>query len=94
MWPKLPYREVLNHLLAAIAAVFSAGSFFVFRPGLARVVAVVVAISFGSYVVQPFVTVHSHQLAALCVARSLGFCTPLLLVRAYFVDLKAGRVAR
>src|SRR6266853_1363472 len=73
MWPKLPwYREVLYHLLATVAAVFSAGSFFVFRPGLARVVAVVIAIAFGSYVVQSFVIVHSHQLAALCVARIVG----------------------
>jgi hypothetical protein len=95
VWPKLPwYREVLYHLLAAVAAIFSAVSFFVFRPGLPRFVAVVVAISFGSYVVQPFVDIHSHQLTALCIARILGLCTLLLLVRTYLVDLKAGRVAR
>jgi hypothetical protein len=91
VWPKLPsHREVLYHLLAAVAAVFSAGSFFVFRPGLARVVAVVVAISFGSYVVQPFAILHSHQVAALCVARIFGFCTLLLLVRAILCRPQGG----
>lgn len=95
VWPKLPwYREVLYHLLAAVAAVFSIVSFFIFRPGLPRIVALVVAISFGSYVLQPFATFHSHQLTALCVARILGFCTLLLLLRTYFVELRTGRVAR
>jgi hypothetical protein len=93
VWPKLPwYREVLYHLLAAVAAVFSAVNFFVFRLGLPRFVAVVVAVSFGSYVVQSFANFHSLQLTALCVVRILGFCTLLLLVRTYREDLRAGTV--
>jgi len=93
VWPKLSlHREVLYHLLATVAAVFSAGSFFVFRPGLPKFVTVVLAISFGSYVVQPFVPIHGNQQqTVLCVARILGFCTLLLLVCRYFLDLKAGR---
>ncbi len=95
VWLKLPwYREVLYHLLAAVVAIFFAVSFFVFRPGMPRFVAVVVAISYVSYVVQPFADVHSHQLTTLCLARLLGFCTLLLLVRAYLVDIKAARVGR
>lgn len=95
VWPKLPwYREVFYHLLAAIAAIFLGVSFFTFRPGLPRFVAVVVAMSYGSYVVQPFADIHSHQLIVLCLARLLGFCTLLLLVRTYLVDMKAGRVVR
>jgi hypothetical protein len=95
MWPKLPwYREALYYSLSTVAAVFWAVNFFVFRSGLPRVVAIIVAISFGSYLVQPFADIHSHQLTALCLARILGFCTPLLLMRTYVVDLKAGRVAR
>jgi hypothetical protein len=95
VWPKLPwYREVLYDLLAAIASVFSASSVFIFHPGLPRFVAAVVAISFGSYVVQPFVIVHHSQLTAICAARVLGFCTLLLLAWVYFANLKAGRVER
>jgi hypothetical protein len=94
-WPKLSwYREVLYHLLAAVAALFFGVSFFFFRPGLPRFVAVVVAISFASYVVQPFAAIPSQPLTALCVARIVGFCTLLMLLRVYFVDLRAGRVAR
>lgn len=95
VWLKLPwYREVSYHLLAAVAAIFAAASFFVFRPGSPRFVAVIVGISFSSYVVQPFVKIRSHQLSVLCLARTLGLCTLLLLVLTYIVDLKAGRVAR
>jgi hypothetical protein len=94
VWPQLPwYREVLYHLLAAVAAIFWVVSFFVFRPGSPRFVAVVAVISFGTYVLQPFADIHSHQLTALCLARTLGFCTLILPVRTYLVDLKAGRVA-
>ena len=95
VWPTLPwYREVLYHLLAAIAAIFFAVSFFVFRPGLPKFVAVIVAMSFSSYVIQPFTYVHSHQLTALCVARLLGLCTLLLLMQTYVADIKSGRVVR
>ena len=95
VWPRLPwYREVLYHMLAAVAAIFSAVSFFVFRPGLPRFAAVVVAMSYGSYVVQPLADIHTHQLTVLCLARLLGLCSLLLLVRTYLVDIKAGRVAR
>jgi hypothetical protein len=39
LWPKLPwYRDVLYHLLAAVAAIFSVVSFFIFRPGMPRFV--------------------------------------------------------
>jgi len=93
-YPKLPlHREILYGLIAAIAAVFSAGNFFVFRPGWPKVVTVVVALCFGSYVIQLFVPIHnSHQLATLAFARIVGFCTLLLLLRTYRADLKAGRV--
>jgi hypothetical protein len=95
LWLRLPwYREVLYCLLAAVAAIFTAVNVFVFRPGLPRFVAVVVAICFASYVVQPFAQVSLPHLTAICSGRILGFCTLLLLVRTYFVDLKAGRVAR
>ncbi len=96
VWPKLwPGDEVLFHLLAAVAAAFCAANFFIFRPGLARFVAVVLAISFASYVIQPFAPIHGHeQLTALSVGRIVGFCTLLLLVRTYVLDLKAGKVAQ
>jgi hypothetical protein len=95
VWPRLPlYREVLYHLLATVAAIFSAVSYFVFRPGLPRFVAVVVAMSYGSYAVQPLADIHSNQLTVLCLARLLGLCSLLLLVRTYLVDIKAGRAAR
>jgi hypothetical protein len=94
-WPKLPWhREILYFLLAGGAAVFWVAHVFVFRAGSPRFVAAVVAISFSSYVVQRFANIHSHLLAGLCLARILGFCTLLLLVRTYRVDLKTGRVAR
>ena len=96
VWPKYPlHREVLYYLLAAVAAVFSAGSFFVFRPGLPKFVTVVLAVSFGSYLAQPFVPIHGNQQqTVLCIARILGFCTLLLLAWRYFSDLKAERDAR
>jgi hypothetical protein len=76
------YDKVLSYLAAAVAAVFLVASFFIFRPGLPKYVAVILTISFASYVVQPLLPVHSYrQVAALCVARIVGFCTLLLLVR-------------
>lgn len=94
-YSKLPlHREILYGLVAAIAAVFSAINFFVFRPGWPKVVTVVVALCFGSYVIQLFVPIRNpHQLTTLALARIVGFCT-LLLVRTYRADLKAGRVER
>ena len=94
-WPTLwVYDKVLLHLLAVAGVVFSAASFFVFRPGLPKYVAVIVAISFGSYVVQPLVPIHAHgQVSAVCLARTVGIGTILLLVRRYALDLKAGKVA-
>jgi hypothetical protein len=95
VWPGLPwYRELLYLLLAAAAAVFWATHVFVFRPRSPRFLAIVLAISFGSYIVQPFANIQPHLLTELCLARILGFCTLLLLVRTYWVDLRAGRVAR
>ncbi len=89
------YDKVLTYLTAAVAAAFSVASFFVFRPGLAKYVAVILAISFALYVVQPLLPVHGYrQVAILCVARTVGFCSLLLLVREYVVALMAGKVAR
>ena len=78
------YDKVLSYLAAAVAAVFLVASFFIFRPGQPKYVAVILATSFASYVVQPLLPVHGYrQIAALCVARTVGFCTLLLLVRQY-----------
>ncbi len=95
-WPTLwLYDRVLLYVLTSAAAVFSAASVFVFRPGLPRYVAGIVAISFASYVVQPLVPIHGHvQASAVCIARAVGLCTILLLVQSYVTDLKAGTVAR
>ncbi len=95
-WPRLwLFDKVLLYLLAAVAVVFSVASVFVFRPGLPKWVATIVAVSFASYVVQPLVPIHSHaQVSAVCVARAVGLCTILLLVRSYVTDLKAGKAAR
>ena len=89
------YDKVLCYLAAAVAAVFSVLSFFVLRPGLPKYVAVILAISFASYVVQPLLPVHGYrQVEVLCIARTVGFCSLLLLAREYRLDLKAGKVAR
>jgi hypothetical protein len=95
-WPAMwLYDKVLSYLAAAVAAVFLVATFFVFRPGLPKYIAVILAISFASYVVQPLLPVHGYrQVAVLCIARTLGFCSLLLLVREYLIDLRAGRVAR
>jgi hypothetical protein len=95
-WPAIwLYHKVLSYLAAAIATVFSVVSFFVFRPGLPKYVAIMLTVSFASYVIQPFLPIHVyHVVAVLCVARTIGFSTLLLLARAYFLDLKAGKVAR
>jgi hypothetical protein len=95
-WPKLPlHREVLYELLAAVAAAFSITSFFVLRPGLPKIAAVVLTISYASYVIQSFAPIHGHDhLVVLCVSRMFGFCTLLLLIRRYFLDLKAERITR
>lgn len=89
------YDKVSSYLAAGVAAVFSAVNFFVFRPGLPKFVAVVLAISFASYVAQPLVPIHVYrEVAALCIARTAGLCTLLLLARIYFLDLKAGKAAQ
>ena len=89
------YDKVLSYLAAAVAAVFLIASFFTFRPGLPKYVAVILAISFASYVVQPLLPVHGYrQAAVLCIARTVGFGSLLLLMREYLFDLKAGKVAR
>jgi hypothetical protein len=93
-WPKLPsYRLVVLIPLAGVASIFWAVTFFIFRPGWPKVVAAALAISFGSYLVQHFVPILPAQLTALCIARVLVFCTPLLLVRAYYAERKAKGVA-
>jgi hypothetical protein len=85
-----PYDKVLSYLAAVVAAVFSVVNFFVFRRGLPKNVAVILAISLASYVAQPFLPVHGYrQVAVLCVARIVGGCTLLLLVRKYCLDLRA-----
>ena len=81
--------KVLSYLAAAVAAVFLVASFFIFRPGLAKYVAVILTISFASYVIQPFLPLHGYrQVAVLCIARAVGFCSLLLVVRKYRSDLK------
>lgn len=89
------FDMALSYLAAAIAAVFLVASFFIFRPGLSKYVAVILAISFASYVVQPVLPVHGYrQLVVLCIARTIGFCSLLLLAREYFLDLKVRTVSR
>ena len=91
MWP---YDKALSYLAAAVAAAFLVATFFIFRPGLPKYMAVVLAISFASYVVQPLLPVHGYrQVAVLCIARTVGFCSLLLLEREYLLALKAGKVA-
>jgi hypothetical protein len=93
LWPKLSWcPEAYLHLVAAAAAIFWAVSFFAFRSRSPRFVAVVVALSLASYVVQPFTDFHFNQLKAISLARVLGLCTLLLLARTYTLELKTGRV--
>ena len=89
------YDKVLSYLAAAIGAAFSVVSFFVFRSGLPKYVAVILAVSFASYVVQPFLPVHGYrQIEVLCIARTVGFCSLTLLAREYILDLKTRKIAR
>jgi hypothetical protein len=89
------YDKGLSYLAAAVATVFSVVSFFVFRPGLPKYVAVTLAVSFASYVVQPLLPVHGYrQVEVLCIARTVGFCSLLLLARVYLLDVKTRKVAR
>ncbi len=89
-----PYDNALSYLAAAVATVFLAATFFAFRPGLPKYVVAILAISFASYVAQPLLPVHGYrQAAVLCIARTAGFCSLLLLVREYFLDLKARKAA-
>jgi hypothetical protein len=90
-----PYDKALTYLAAAVAAVFSCVNLFVFRPGLPKYVTVILAILFGSYVVQPLLPVRTYPgIAAICICRIVGFCTLLLLVRASVIHLRAGKTAR
>ncbi|HEV2116799.1 MAG TPA: hypothetical protein VGR48_12275 [Terriglobales bacterium] len=84
-WPKLwLYDEVLIYVSASVAALFCIASFSILRSGLAKFVTVVVAVSFASYVVQPFTPIHGHeQLTAISISRVIGLCTLLLLVLRY-----------
>lgn len=93
-WPKLwLYDKVLIYVSALVATLFCVATFSIFRSGLPKFVTVVVAVSFGSYVVQPFAPIHGHeQLAAISIGRIIGLCSLLLLVRRYVLDVKAGRV--
>jgi ABC-type enterochelin transport system permease subunit len=87
------YHRLLSYLAAAVGSVFSVASFFVFRPGLPKYVAAILAISFALYVLQPLLPVHGYrEVAFLCIVRTVGFCSLLLLVREYLRDLKAGKV--
>jgi len=86
-------RQSLYILYAATAAVFCAVNFLTFRPGLPKFVTALLAISFASYVVQPFVPVHQHWLSGVCIGRILGFCSILLLVRTYLLEVKVKPVA-
>lgn len=89
------YDRVLSDLAAGVGALFSIVSFFVFRPGLPRCVAAILAISLASYVFQPLLPVHGFRTdVVLCVARIAGCSSLLLLAHAYVRDLKAGRGKR
>jgi len=89
------YDKVLSYLAAAVGAVFSVVCLFTFRAGLPKYVAIILAISFASYVVQPLLPIHGYrQVEVLCIARTVGFCSLLLLVRGYLLDMKARKVAR
>lgn len=89
------FDKVLSYLAAAVAAVFAAASFFIFRPGLAKYVAVILAMSFASYLVQPLLPVHGYRaIKIISVARTIGFCSLLPLVRRYLFDLRGQRLVR
>lgn len=96
VWPKLPlHREIEILAFAGVASVFWTVTTFIFRPGWPKFASGALAISFGSYVVQPFVPIPPAQLTAFCIARVLAMCTPLLfLARAYFADHKVRRPVR
>jgi hypothetical protein len=88
------YDKGLSYLAASVATVFSVVSFFVFRPGLPKYVAVTLAISFASYVLQPLLPLHGYRpVETLCIARTVGLCSLLLLAREYLVYLNAGKAA-
>ncbi|HUA99575.1 MAG TPA: hypothetical protein VMA34_14690 [Terracidiphilus sp.] len=89
------YDEVLSYLAAAAAAIFSVACFFVFRRGFPKYVAIVLAVSFASYVAQPLLPLHSYrQAAVLCTGRTLGLSSLPLLAWKYILDRRAGKVAR
>ena len=88
-WPRLSLgREVIYVVLAAVASVFAIANVYIFRSGLPKYIAGILAISFGSYVVQSFVHPNAQVLRFISAARSIGICTLLLLVRTYFVESK------
>jgi hypothetical protein len=88
------FDEVVFDLAAGVAAVFWVINIFVFRPGLPKYVAVVLVISFASYVFQPLLPLHAYrEVAVLCIARTIGCLTILLLAWVYHRDLKAGKVS-
>src|SRR5215470_5149464 len=65
VWPKLVWcPEAYFYLIAAAAGIFWAVSSFSFRSGSPRFVAVIVAVSLASFVVQVF-GFHFHQPKAL-----------------------------
>jgi hypothetical protein len=89
------YDEVLCYALAAVATAHLIASFFVLRPGLPKYVAVIVALSFASYVVQPFLPIHNYKhMALLSIIRTVGLCTLLSIAWEYQSDLKAKKLAR
>jgi hypothetical protein len=90
-----PYDKGLSYLAAAVATVFSFVSLFVSRSGLPKYVAVTLAISFASYVVQPLLPVHGYRpIEVLCIARTVGFSSVLLLAWEYLLNLKTRKVGR
>ncbi len=76
-------RGVWYLLWAAIAAVFSAITVFIWRPGLHRTVIALFSISMASHIVEQFISLPARQLRLAATCRIIGSAALILLFLRY-----------
>jgi hypothetical protein len=77
-------------LWAGIAAVFSAMTVFIWRPGLPRIVMALFSLSMASHILEQFVTLPTQQLKSVAACRILVSVALTLLVWRYRSTTTAG----
>ena len=70
-------------LWAATAAVFSAMTIFIWRPGLPRIVIALFSIAIASHILEQFVTLPALQLKSVAACRIIVTAALILLVSRY-----------